>query len=91
MSVPPHGHSRFPCLSDLIVPHARHNQASDVEKGKSLVVSSLDENTEVGLVRLGPDKGRVSLQYKTVVMSAVPGKHYKPVRHLPIALGREVY
>ena len=47
-----------------------------------MLVKNSDCKTEVGLVRLGPDKGRVSLQYQTVKMSATPGKHYRSVSHI---------
>ena len=46
-----------------------------------MLVKNSDHSTKVGLVRLGPVKGRVSLQYQTVAVNATPGKHYSPVRN----------
>ena len=79
----------FHYLSDLIVSYLYHKPAEDAESGTSATAPSFDEGTEVGLVRLGPTKGRVVLQYKTVVMSAVPGKHYTPVQCLLLRRARK--
>ena len=72
---------RHACVHTHVRLHASR-PAADAENGDSVLVENSDCKTEVGLVRLGPDKGRVSLQYQTVKMSATPGKHYRSVSHM---------
>mmetsp|Transcript_87441 Transcript_87441/g.248359 ORF Transcript_87441/g.248359 Transcript_87441/m.248359 type:complete len:897 (+) Transcript_87441:224-2914(+) len=69
----------MPEPSESVVKKRSGAVAADAENGDSVLVENSDCKTEVGLVRLGPDKGRVSLQYQTVKMSATPGKHYRSV------------